>query len=60
MNARHVNSGPLNLVKLCHPMVQLAQKIDWATVEYRFGGLRATGVGKRGHPIWLMVNLASH
>ncbi len=48
MNARHVNSGPLNLVKLCLSMAQLAQKIDWAAAEHRFGGLCETGVGKHG------------
>lgn len=47
----------VNLINLRHPLVQLAQKIDWASCEKRFGGLYAAGVGRPGHPIRLMVGL---
>ena len=47
----------VNLINLHHPLVQLAQKIDWSACERRFGGLYAAGVGRPGHPIRLMVGL---
>lgn len=47
----------VNIINLRHPLVQLAQKIDWAACEQRFGGLYAAGVGRPGHPIRLMVGL---
>lgn len=46
-----------NIINLRHPLVQLAQKIDWQSCESRFGGLYAAGVGRPGHPIRLMVGL---
>ena len=46
-----------NLIDLRHPLVQLSRKIDWPCCEDRFGGLYATGVGRPGHPIRLMVGL---
>jgi IS5 family transposase len=46
-----------NIINLRHPLVQLSQKIDWQSCESRFGGLYATGVGRPGHPIRLMVGL---
>lgn len=47
----------VNLINLRHPLVQLAQKIDWASCEQRFGGLYKAGIGRPGHPIRLMVGL---
>jgi transposase, IS5 family len=47
----------VNLINLRHPLAQLAQKIDWAACEAHFGGLYASGVGRPGHPIRLMVGL---
>jgi transposase, IS5 family len=35
----------------------MSQKIDWQSCESRFGALYATGVGRPGHPIGLMVGL---
>ena len=46
-----------NIINLRHPLVQLSQKIDWQSCEEHFGGLYATGVGRPGHPIRLMVGL---
>lgn len=46
-----------NLINLRHPLVQLAQKIDWASCEQRLGGLYKAGIGRPGHPIRLMVGL---
>jgi IS5 family transposase len=46
-----------NIINLRHPLVQLAQKIDWQACESHFGKLYATGVGRPGHPIRLMVGL---
>ncbi|QDL36387.1 IS5 family transposase [Rhodoferax sediminis] len=46
-----------NLINLRHPLVQLAQKIDWQSCEQRFGGLYKAGIGRPGHPIRLMVAL---
>lgn len=42
---------------LRHPLVPLCQTIDWPLCERKFGGLYATGVGRPGHPIQLMVGL---
>ena len=47
----------VNLLNQRHPLFLLAQKIDWAACERQFGGLYATGVGRPGHPIRLMVGL---
>ena len=47
----------VNLIDLRHPLVQLAQKIDWKFCEMRFGGLYATGIGRPRHPLRLMVGL---
>lgn len=38
-------------------MAQLTQKIDWKSCEAHFGGLYATGIGRPGHPVRLMVGL---
>jgi IS5 family transposase len=46
-----------NIINLRHPLVQLAQKLDWQSCERHFGGLYAVGVGRPGHPIRLMVGL---
>lgn len=46
-----------NIINLRHELVQLSQKIDWPSCESRFGGLYASGVGRPGHPIRLMVGL---
>ena len=46
-----------NLIDLSHPLVQLAQEIDWPSCESHFSGLYATGIGRPGHPIRLMVGL---
>jgi IS5 family transposase len=46
-----------NMINLRHPLVQLGQKIDWQSCERKFGGLYATGIGRPGHPIRLMVGL---
>lgn len=46
-----------NLINLRHPLVKLAQQIDWPSCESRFGDLYAAGVGRPGHPIRLMVGL---
>lgn len=48
-----------NIINLRHPLVLLAQKIDWTACEHRFGGLYAAGVGRPGHPIRLMVGAAT-
>ena len=45
------------MINLRHPLVQWSQKIDWQSSESRFGGLYATGVGRPGHPIRMMVAL---
>lgn len=47
----------VNLINLRHPLAQLARKIDWQACQARFGGLYATGIGRPGHPIRLMVGL---
>lgn len=47
----------VNLINLRHPLAQLAQKIDWKSCETRFDALYASGVGRPGHPIRLMVGL---
>lgn len=47
----------VNCINLRYPLVQLAAKIDWKSCEAYFGGLYATGVGRPGHPIRLMVGL---
>ena len=47
----------VNLINLRHPLAQLAQKIDWDACEAHFGGLYATGIGRPGHTIRLMVGL---
>ena len=47
----------VNLINLRHPLAQLAQKIDWKSCEARFDALYASGVGRPGHPIRLMVGL---
>ena len=47
----------VNRIALRHPLVQLAQKIDWKSCEVRFGGRYATGIGRPGHPLGLMVGL---
>lgn len=47
----------VNLINLRHPLVQLAQKIDWDSCDQRFGGLYKAGIGRPGHPIRLMVGL---
>jgi transposase, IS5 family len=47
----------VNLINLRHPLAQLAQKIDWQACETRFGALYATGIGRPGHRISLMVGL---
>lgn len=46
-----------NHINLHHPLVQLAQKIDWVSCEQRFGGPYKAGIGRPGHPIRLMVGL---
>jgi transposase, IS5 family len=46
-----------NLVDLRHALCALARKIDWKALETKFGPLYATGVGRPGHPIRLMVGL---
>ena len=46
-----------NIIDLRHPLVKLAQQIDWQSCEGRFGGLYASGIGRPGHPIRLMVGL---
>jgi transposase, IS5 family len=47
----------VNLIDLRHELCGLAGKIDWSALERQFGGLYATGVGRPGHPIRLMVGL---
>jgi transposase, IS5 family len=47
----------VNLVDLRHALCALAGKIDWKALETKFGSLYATGVGRPGHPIRLMVGL---
>ncbi|MDO8778783.1 MAG: IS5 family transposase [Burkholderiaceae bacterium] len=37
--------------------MQLAQKINWKSCEARFGGLYATGMGRPGHLLRLMVGM---
>lgn len=44
-----------NLINLRHPLVKLAQQINWPSCESRFGDLYAAGVGRPGHPIRLML-----
>lgn len=43
-----------NMINLRHPLMQLAQKIDWLFCQTKSGGLYTAGVG---HPIHLMVGL---
>lgn len=40
-----------------HPLVRLAQQIDWAAFECEFGALYADGVGSPGVPTRLLVGL---
>lgn len=47
----------VNLINLRHPLAQLALSIDWKSCEARFGGLYASGIGRPGHPLRLMVGL---
>jgi transposase, IS5 family len=47
----------VNLISLRHELCALAGKIDWKALKRQFGGLYATGVGRPGHPIRLMVGL---
>jgi transposase, IS5 family len=47
----------VNLIDLRHELCVLASKIDWQALEIKFGGLYATGVGRPGRPIRLMVGL---
>jgi transposase, IS5 family len=47
----------VNLTDLRHELCALAGKIDWGACEREFGTLYATGVGRPGHPIRLMVGL---
>lgn len=47
----------VNLVDLRHALCVLAGKIDWKALQSKFGSLYATGVGRPGHPIRLMVGL---
>ena len=47
----------VNLIDLRHPLVQLARDIDWKSCEARFSGLYASGIGRPGHPLRLMVGL---
>jgi transposase, IS5 family len=47
----------VNLVDLRHALCVLEGKIDWKALETKFGSLYATGVGRPGHPIRLMVGL---
>ena len=47
----------VNLINLRHPLVQLADKVDWKRCEERFGSLYKAGMGRPGHPIRLMVGL---
>jgi transposase, IS5 family len=47
----------VNLVDLRHALCALAGKIDWKALETKFGSLYASGVGRPGHPIRLMVGL---
>ena len=47
----------VNLINLCHPLAQLAQKVDWKSCEARFDAAYRAGIGRPGHPIRLMVGL---
>jgi hypothetical protein len=47
----------VNIIDNRHALVQLAKRIDWQACEAKFGGLYASGVGRPGHPIRLMVDL---
>lgn len=47
----------VNLIDLRHPLVKLAQAVDWKSCEARFGGLYAAGIGRPGHRLRLMVGL---
>ena len=47
----------VNLIDLRHPLVKLAQAVDWKSCESRFGGLYAAGIGRPGHRLRLMVGL---
>jgi IS5 family transposase len=47
----------VNIIDNRHALVQLAKRIDWQACEAKFGGLYASGVGRPGHPIRLMVGL---
>jgi transposase, IS5 family len=47
----------VNLVDLRHALCVLAGQIDWKALETKFGSLYATGVGRPGRPIRLMVGL---
>lgn len=47
----------VNLIDLRHPLVKLAQAVDWKSCEARFGGLYAAGIARPGHRLRLMVGL---
>jgi transposase, IS5 family len=47
----------VNLVDLHHALCVLVSRIDWKALETKFVLLYATGVGRPGHPIRLMVGL---
>ena len=47
----------VNLIDQRHALVKLAESIDWNAAAERFGALYATGVGRPGVAIRLMVGL---
>ncbi|BDA83441.1 IS5 family transposase [Aureimonas sp. SA4125] len=45
------------IIDMGHPLVRLAQEIDWSFVERRFGAVHHAGVGQPPLPVRLMAGL---
>ena len=46
-----------NMINLEHPLIRLAQQINWASFEQQFGVLYDENKGRPAKPIRLMVGL---
>ena len=46
-----------SIIDLEHPLVLLAQRIDWTFLEHRLGGVYKPGPGQPPLPVQLMAGL---